>query len=223
MAMGISSLLSRVDAWPLRTRALALMVLLATLFLVWEGLLSAPLDRRAAAEQARAAQLRGEIATLQAQVQRLAHQRLADPNRAVGERLAALRREGEALGGRLADLTAQLIPAERMPGLIESVLTRETSLRLLRLEGTGVEPAFASPDPPEGDSTPDAPAGLYRHGLRLVFEGSYAESLGYLRSLEALPGRLLWERLSLEVVAYPVSRVTLEVATLSLDPDWIGL
>ena len=72
--------------------------------------------------------------------------------------------------------------------------------------------------------TPPASApGLYRHGLRVEFFGGYLETIAYLRALESLQSRFLWEALAFDVEQYPRSRVAITVYSLSLDDAWIGI
>ena len=66
-------------------------------------------------------------------------------------------------------------------------------------------------------------SGLYRHGVELVLEGSYADLLGYLRAVEALPQRVLWGGISLKVEQYPRATLTLRVFTLSRERHWLEI
>jgi MSHA biogenesis protein MshJ len=64
---------------------------------------------------------------------------------------------------------------------------------------------------------------LYRHGVELSVEGSYADLLSYLQALEALPQQLLWGNLELKVEQYPRVVLTLRLYTLSLASAWVEL
>jgi MSHA biogenesis protein MshJ len=57
----------------------------------------------------------------------------------------------------------------------------------------------------------------------LTLRGDYLEVLRYLEDVERLPWHIYWSRLELSVDEYPVNDVVLEVATLSLDEEWIGV
>lgn len=72
-------------------------------------------------------------------------------------------------------------------------------------------------------TTATSGGGLYRHGVELVLEGSYADLLGYLKAMEALPQRVLWGSASLKVGQHPRTTLTLRVYTLSRDPNWLEL
>jgi len=63
---------------------------------------------------------------------------------------------------------------------------------------------------------------LYRHRLQLEFAGDYLATLAYLKKLENLPRKLVWENLEIETQQYPQARVRLSVYTLSLNKGWIG-
>jgi MSHA biogenesis protein MshJ len=64
---------------------------------------------------------------------------------------------------------------------------------------------------------------LYRHGVEIRLEGSFAELQAYLVQLEALQKRLLWGQLQYRVTAYPTAEMSLMVYTLSPDRTWLAL
>jgi len=75
-------------------------------------------------------------------------------------------------------------------------------------------------------SAPAAAPGpaLYRHGVEITVEGPYADLMGYLAALEALPGpKLLWGGVKLKVERHPAVQLSFTVYTLSLDRAWIQL
>jgi MSHA biogenesis protein MshJ len=47
--------------------------------------------------------------------------------------------------------------------------------------------------------------------------------LRYLEDVERLPWHIYWSRLELETEEYPVNDIVIELATLSLDEEWIGV
>jgi len=228
----LKALAARIDALSLRERALVFAALLGAFGWAWNELLFAPLDARRVELAGRVPELREEIARLHAQATELAELRSRDPDAANRRRLAALRAEAAKVDSELARLTDRLVPPEQMTRVIEAVLTRQRGLRLVRLEGLGAEPIGALPaagrkaaDARPGGGGPAAggAALLYRHGLRVVFEGGYLDTLAYLEALEGLPWRFLWEEMSLEVEEYPLARVAVTVRSLSLDEAWIGV
>ena len=74
------------------------------------------------------------------------------------------------------------------------------------------------------NATEPKPSGvLYRHGVELTVEGSYAEVLAYLRAIEAMPQRVLWGGMQLRVEQHPKVIVSLQLFTLSQDRTWLEI
>jgi MSHA biogenesis protein MshJ len=65
--------------------------------------------------------------------------------------------------------------------------------------------------------------GLYRHGVKLVFEGDYMTTMEFLESLEQKSWRFFWQALQYDVEKYPNARVTLTLYTLSPERAWLGV
>jgi len=84
-----------------------------------------------------------------------------------------------------------------------------------------------APEAPAAESTaepqPATSSGPYVHPVELVIEGSYLDVLAYLRALESLPWRFYWKVLELQTTHYPTNRVRIELSTLSMDKEWIGV
>lgn len=237
-----AKLAARIDALELRERALLFVALLGVLAVLWQVLLFTPLDSARERLELRVGELHAEITNLERETASLVRTRSQDPDVAAREHLARLRAERERLDGALQEVTAHLVPPERMAGLLEEVLTRETRLKLVRLEGLGAAPVLDAARRAAGadaapaaarqrpvaaqQAAPAAPGpavALYRHGLRIDFEGGYLETLDYLRALEALDQQFLWDSVEFRVEAYPRATVSIILHSLSLDDDWIGV
>ena len=221
------TLLSRVDDLELRQRGMLFFGIVVVLYVAWSHLLMDPLDARRRTLTSQVNQTRAEIDSLNAEIGRLARGRGEDPDAALRERHGVLTAEVSASNRRLGELTQSLIPPKNMARVLEALLTRDTRLRLIALEGLGhtplVEAADAGADNAalEAAAAAESPSGLYKHGLRLVFRGSYADTVKLLREVEALPWNFIWSRVSVDIDEYPVSTVTLELYSLSFEEAWL--
>jgi hypothetical protein len=56
---------------------------------------------------------------------------------------------------------------------------------------------------------------IYRHRAELTVAGNFGTLLGYLQTLQRLPGDLHWNSLQLDVAGYPQASVRLSLYTLS--------
>jgi len=131
------------------------------------------------------------------------------------QRLSLVRLEGLGAESIFTAKAAQAQPGKPAALAKKGVKKGRTTGKLALPSGRSAGPAGQTPGA--------VPGALYRHGLRATFEGGYLDILAYLRALEALPWRFLWDEVSLEVPRYPVARVTLTVYSLSLDDAWIGI
>jgi MSHA biogenesis protein MshJ len=59
--------------------------------------------------------------------------------------------------------------------------------------------------------------------MQLVLEGTYLDCLKYLEAVERLPWQLYWGSLQLETQRHPRTRISIELHTLSLEEEWIGV
>ncbi len=185
-------------------------------------------------------------ATLQAQIaqeqQRLRQQTTLDQTR--------LRvQDGERL---MREFESTLVGPEQMLPLLEQMLARHGQVRVREMKPLGradllLPPGAAVPAPatnppttPAGQPPPTAQAlapaaaasaagggvalpGLYRHGVELTLEGSFADLMGYVAALEEMPQRMLWGGMSFRVEQHPRAVLTLRLYTLSTSRHWIAI
>jgi len=210
------ALAERIDELSIRER---LLVLLAAAFLLvasWEALLAAPL-------QAREQQANTQVASLS---QRLAALDEAMNVTAAGldssmpeklQRLQALRGRLDQANNSFRIFTSDLVDPGQMRFVLEDLIARQGALRVRSIKS--LEPDLLFPQ----DVTDTEAPRLYRQGLTLELEGAYLDCLNYLQALELLPWRIYWAHIELEAQAYPLNRIAIEVHTLSLEKEWIGV
>ena len=142
----------------------------------------------------------------------------ADPDSPLRDRLARANSEIVDLDNRLSDFTEELVPADKMPLLLEKVLSRSGKLKLVSLQSIAPVQLLEA-DPQQGGTN----VNLYQHGVRLVLEGGYFEVQKYLAEVEALPWRFYWKVFNYQVKAHPQAKVELELYTLSTSAAFIGV
>lgn len=146
-----------------------------------------------------------------------------DPDSFAKQRQDELRRDIVAADAELALLYGQLIDPREMSLMLTSILQRDTTLELISLSNKPSELLLTAA--PDSDAAADTRAGieLFRHGMQMVFEGNYLDTVRYLQSLEGLQSNFFWERMEYSVIAYPKARITLDIYTLSTQRGWIGV
>lgn len=110
--------------------------------------------------------------------------------------------------------------------------TSEKTEKTEKTESTDESASSAPPGSaePRDAQLPGAPAasslansGPYLHPVELVVEGRYLDIITYLHALEGLKWHFYWRVLELETRQYPLNRVRIELSTVSLDKEWIGV
>jgi MSHA biogenesis protein MshJ len=117
---------------------------------------------------------------------------------------------------QIATAAAGLLPPRKMIDVIHDVLKQHPGVVLVSLKNEPVAP-LVPPAPGHPQSAP------YVHPVELIVEGSYLDILAYLRNLESLPWKLHWQSLELKTLAYPRNRVRIELNTVSMEKEWLGV
>lgn len=215
MKQRLAAVAMRIDALSLRERAMVFLSMVAVLVFVWQMVLMDPLEARQARLLAEIDSIQKDVRTIDEQMQLLITTRTTDPDaenrRRLAELEAGIRAADEHIGGAVQGLIA---PSE-MARVLEDVLVRQTGLRLVSVDSLPAEALLAA--------EPGSGSGVYRHGLRLVLEGTFQGAIDYLQALEGLERALYWDAVSLETLDYPRARITVEVHTLGLTEAWIGV
>lgn len=224
----LDAAIARFDRLSLRERVLIFGALLAAVLTLWQSAVMDPLSLREKS-------LSQELSTLQAGVEKTsrATESLAssDPTTLAMTRLQEKEAALKAIDARLASESAGLIAPSKMVEVIHDVLSHQQGLVLVSLRNLPVSSLAPEPKPAAGaaaaTAAPAAPAaptaGPYLHPVEIVLEGRYLDVVSYLHALEALPWHFYWKVLELETKTYPLNRVRIELSTVSLDKEWIGV
>lgn len=222
----------RIDNFSLRERFAIMLGVLVVLYAGWDTFLMQPLQTGqkllvAELQQKQAAQMALNIET-----QKTIADNRKDPVPAAELKLAALKEELKAAEEKMTAATTDLVSPKDMAKILETVLNKTGGLRLIKVKSLGAnalvpadeagEKSGANNKPADASEKPAA-ANAWLHGLRIEFEGDYMTTLAYLRELEAMRWRFFWDKFELKIEEYPRARAAIEVYTLSLDKDWIGV
>ena len=213
LPVALAKTLARFDALSIRERALVAGASLVGIVLLWLALVFDPMSVKQRT-------LSDELTTLQQSIQAtslsIQETAAADPMLIAQRKETQLKTQLADINTQLATKSAGLIPPERMVQVIHDVL-RQHGVKLISLHNLPVTTLV--PSTAQGAQS----GGPYVHPIEIVVEGTYLDVLAYLHALESLEWRFYWRLLELESTAYPRNRVRIELSTLSLDRDWIGV
>ncbi len=229
----------RYQALQARERQLIALAVLLGVALIGFALAVDPARQRAITLNKQLAQQQTDLASLRNQVNSLKAQR-TDPDAATRQALAQVQTSLSSVDAELNQYAHSLVPPEQMGRLLRTLLNRHPGLSLIRLRSLPPETLISPSKEPVAGNSGTAPASqskdtggaapgreltenLYRQGVEIQIAGTYAELLNYVNELEAAPQKLIWQKLHLQVEAYPRSVLILQLHTLSRKPDWLVL
>jgi MSHA biogenesis protein MshJ len=218
-----------VDRLSLRER---LFLLGAGLFVIgglWQAALAGPLRARERLANEKVLALQDRLRNLDASLSAAAE----GVNEGMPDQLERARALRESVAQRDAEVrvfTTDLVDPTQMRLVLEELLRRQSGLTLVSAVNRRAVPVLEDEEEGAATATQDAAGNvasdapkLYRHSFVLTLRGSYLDMLRYLEDVERLPWQIYWSRLELKTDEYPVNDIKLELATLSLDEEGIGV
>lgn len=243
----IEKMAAYFDAMSVRERLLVAACGLVGIGMIWMLAVLDPLTAKERALNAERTTLEEQISASQHGIQTANEN---DPTLRALAKEKELQATLASIDHQLASQSAGLIPPERMVQVIHDVLSRQRGITLVSLHNKPVTSLVPPVEIKEGatpqsdaladesieatgeaQSEPDAQSKLVKrietgpfvHPIELVIEGSYLDVLEYLKALEKLQWHFYWKLLDLETTRYPMNRVRVELSTLSMEKEWIGV
>ena len=159
------------------------------------------------------------VSDLEQQISQLQKAIQKDPDLPLRQRISSVKGKIADLDANLDGYTEDLVPANKMPELLEKVLSRSDKLTLLSMESIAPVQLLNAQDAETSGNN----INLYQHGVRLVLQGAYFDIQKYLAQIETLQWRFYWKVFSYDVQQHPVAQVELELYTLSTNAAFIGV
>lgn len=217
---------AKVDAMALRERVMVFAAAAFLVVLLINTWLFEPLFARHKKLSAQIVQLQERMRVDQASIEALVRARQDDAHSPLRDRIKQLQQQISAGEIYLNSRRDRLVPPQQMGELLEQMLSRNGRVQLVALETLAVTPLIEtapaqSPDGAEAVRASPRERQVYKHGVRVVLHGSYADLLQYLEAVERLKTQMLWGEVKMEVLQHPEVELTLTLYTLSLETTWL--
>ncbi|GGA82840.1 MSHA biogenesis protein MshJ [Neiella marina] len=211
----LQQLETRFNDMTARERGMVLGAGLIVVFMLLFSLWLAPsleqgdrLDRQLQQTEQSTTNLQRQIDTLNVLLKR-------DPNEAVRVELKSIESQIVELDDELGELTVDLVSAEQMLPVLQSLLATARNVTLVELKSIPAQSVLA----PEQQQ--QAEVGMYRHGIELQVAGSFFDIYRLIESIEAAQWRFYWQMMDYQVTDYPKASVRIVLYTLSTSEDYI--
>jgi MSHA biogenesis protein MshJ len=216
---------SYLNALSLRERVMALVVIIAIIYVIFDGLVFKNLDL-----QYQQLQTQQQDFTNQQQV--LSTELLENAEKiAVNKRSSdEIKQEISTAQMRLNDTEAQLdsvfdklVPPTKITELLRSLLLKTNDLKLVSLNNEPVKKIILNKKKDDEEESSESESLLYEHATIIKLTGNYQQLYQYLLALEQSDWGLFWDKMHYTVTDYPQAEISLRVHTISTDEYWIGL
>jgi MSHA biogenesis protein MshJ len=145
-----------------------------------------------------------------------------DPDLEIKNQIAGVNQQILILEKLFADELEQLVPPYAMPLLLDQLFTKAKKLRLMSMSSIPPSNIFGNDKKPNASEDSIGPE-LFKHGLRIRFEGSYLDTRDFLIAAEQMEWKLHWREIQFEVKEFPKAQVDIELFTLSRSEAYINV
>jgi MSHA biogenesis protein MshJ len=221
----VNKLKQQVDALSMRERLILFGVIAVLSYMGVEHYLWIPLDEQQAIVQKK-------LLSTQQETQKFAKLTIdirkgidADPDKEDRQTLERINTQIINTDQQIAKAISGLIPPDMMALALEKLLQKQENIHFISMANLPAQPLEIAANSKSEDNSPleNPLAGVFRHNLEIIFEGSYQDVLGYLHELEGLEWRFRWNSIDMTMQEYPIVRVRLLLHTLSLERGLIGV
>lgn len=159
-----------------------------------------------------------------------------DPNQILKKEITQYEKRLAKIDEQLVTLTEELINPFEMRQALVQLLKLQKGVSILSLEVLPAEALLFSPlSEDENSDKPKEPLidsennkqevslGLYRHAIQITLQGKYFQLRDYLKQLEDLPWKFFWHDFHYQLKEYPVSELKIEIYSLSINQEFVGV
>jgi MSHA biogenesis protein MshJ len=142
------------------------------------------------------------------------------PDLVISREIEQLEEKVVDLNNTIASLSDAIIPAEKLPLVIQEILSYDNKLELLHLTlNKPKELQFEGVDSMEDENRN---VGVYKHTVSFVVRGEFFDVQRYLKNLESSEWHFYWDSIEYQVEGYPLGLAHIEAYTLSTNRGFIG-
>lgn len=215
---GWDHLSTRINDMSIRERAMVFITLLVLIYFAWDSALMGPLERERTAKLERLSSIERDTRQFNQEAELLISKMSKNPDEELNQELERLRTQLIEVDAAIAERMDTLIEPAKMATVLRDMLQEQAGLTLIRIAKRPTIPLL-----PTDNSVTNEMSGIYKHRVTMEFNGSYKEIVAYLKTLQSLRWRFLWENISVKTNVYPQATVVFEVSSLSLSEGWLDV
>jgi MSHA biogenesis protein MshJ len=216
---------SYLNALSLRERVMALVVIIAIIYAIFDGLVFQKLDMKY--QQLQTQQQDFSDQQLAFSTEHLENiEKIAENKRGsdgVKQEISSVQKKLQETKAQLDSVFNKLVPPTKITELLRSLLLKTNGLKLVSLNNEPVKKIILNEKKDSEEETSEPQSLLYEHATIIKLTGNYQQLYQYLLALEQSDWGLFWDNMHYTVTDYPQAEISLRVHTISTNEYWIGL
>lgn len=211
----------KYNAHSLRERVMIALAVFALVYFVWYNVLYSYLLASDEEVTKNLQNIKTQISQLEGQIDSLSEVVGRNPTAALIAQSKMLQEENGILNQKIREYVKTMVPPTQMDEMLNNIIQKATGLTVLSIENIEVKPLFESKNIDLNGKT--AVFQVFKHGIKVELQGSFFDTVRFLKALEKQKLNVIWSSLDYAVIKYPKAKITLELNTLSLEEGWIGV
>jgi MSHA biogenesis protein MshJ len=222
----------KTEALSVRERVIIFITGIVLITLLWVQLFFTSWEVEQKAYNESLLQNQSELKVLKVEIHTLENKLQQNPNDPLQAENNELEEQLNELGDEIREQLAHLMPPQKMAQAMQQVLADYKGLSLISARNLPVEllvlgsgkndVSDSKAELTEDGGASKTGAVIYTHGFEMKLKGGYFQALQFLQGLEEMKG-FYWRALDYQVEEYPKGILTIELNTLSLEEEWIGV
>lgn len=217
----LKDLEKKYNALSLRERAMVAVAVLAVIYFLWYTVLYSYLLTTDEEVFNNLQKIKTQISQIEGQIDSISELVGRNPTANLIAQSQSLKTENEVLNQKIREYIKNMVPPTDIDEMLNNIIQKATGLTVLGIENIEVKPLFDSKDIDLYGKR--AVFQIFKHGVIVQLQGNYFDVVRFLKALEKQKLNVIWSSFSYEVIKYPKAKIALELNTLSLEDEWIGV
>lgn len=221
MKAKIKALEEKYNARSLKERILIAAVIFAAIYFLWYNIVYGYLLASDEEVSKNLQSIKSQISQLEGQIDAISEVVGRNPTAVLVTQSKNLKAENEALNQKINAYVKKMVPPTDMDEMLNAIIQKATGMTVMDIENLAVKPLFEEKHLDINGKY--AKFQVFSHGIRFQLQGTYFDTLRFLKSLEQQKLNVIWDSFTYEVIKYPKAKIILEFSTLSLEEGLIGV
>lgn len=217
----IKALEEKFNARSLRERILIAAVIFAVIYFLWYNIFYGYLLATDEEVSKKLQSIKSQISQLEGQIDTISEVVGRNPTAALIKQTKDLKADNEILNQKIRAYIKKMVSPTDMDETLNTIIQKATGMTIVGIENVAAKPLFEEKHLDINGQY--AGFQVFSHSIQFQLQGTYFDTLRFLKTLEQQNLNVIWDSFTYEVIKYPKAKITLEFSTLSLEAGLIGV